>query len=123
MRPVLTPVRRSVSQTARMERMTSFDGVEIAYSIVGAGPDVLLLHGFASDAQGNWIGPGIRDAIVAAGRRVIAYDARGHGASGKPHDPAAYENGAMHHDAQVLLDHVGVEHVDLVGYSMGALVA
>src|SRR6478672_6217583 len=106
-----------------MDQFTSFDGLPIAYTVAGAGPDVLLLHGFASSAQGNWIAPGIRDAIVASGRRVIAYDARGHGESGKPHDPAAYENGAMRQDAHALLDHLGIERVDLVGYSMGALVS
>ena len=42
---------------------------------------MLLVHGFASDHTGNWVRPGIVDALVATGRRVIAYDARGHGAS------------------------------------------
>jgi pimeloyl-ACP methyl ester carboxylesterase len=54
---------------------------------------------------------------------VIALDARGHGQSDKPHDPAAYENDAMARDARALLDHLGVERVDIVGYSMGALVS
>ena len=67
--------------------------------------------------------PGVVDALVAAGRRVIALDARGHGQSDKPHDPAAYENDAMIRDAQGLLDHLGVESVDVIGYSMGALVS
>jgi len=62
-----------------IEQMPSFDGVPIAFEVVGTGPDVILLHGFASDHRGNWVQPGIRDAIVACGRRVIAYDARGHG--------------------------------------------
>ncbi|MDZ4827115.1 MAG: alpha/beta fold hydrolase [Actinomycetota bacterium] len=53
----------------------------------------------------------------------IAYDARGHGESGKPHDPDAYAPDAMPRDAQALLDHLGVDEVDIVGYSMGALVA
>jgi pimeloyl-ACP methyl ester carboxylesterase len=106
-----------------MERFTSFDGVGIAYTVVGEGPDALLLHGFASDHRGNWVAPGVVDALVAAGRRVVALDARGHGESDKPHDPAAYENDAMVRDAQGLLDHLGVERVDVVGYSMGALVA
>src|SRR6478672_13252418 len=106
-----------------MERFASFDGTGIAYTIVGSGPDALLLHGFAADHHVNWVAPGIVDALVAAGRRVIAYDARGHGQSDKPHDPAAYENDAMVRDARSLLDHLGVESVDVVGYSMGALVS
>ncbi len=102
---------------------SSFDGTRIAYRVEGSGPDVLLLHGFAADAQGNWFAPGIAGAIVASGRRVIAPDARGHGASGKPHDPAAYANNAMVRDARALLDHLGVEAVDVVGYSMGSMVS
>jgi pimeloyl-ACP methyl ester carboxylesterase len=115
--------RGSRDQTPVVERFASFDGVELAYSVTGTGPDVLLLHGFASDALGNWIRPGIHDAIVKSGRRVIAYDARGHGASDKPHDPAAYENDAMVRDAQALLDRLGIERVDVVGYSMGSMVS
>lgn len=89
----------------------------------GDGPPALLLHGFAADHRANWVAPGIVDALVAAGRRVIALDARGHGESDKPHDPAAYENDAMARDARGLLDHLGVGRVDVIGYSMGALVA
>jgi pimeloyl-ACP methyl ester carboxylesterase len=106
-----------------MDRFTSFDGVGIAYTVTGAGPDALLLHGFAADQRVNWVSSGVVDALVAAGRRVIALDARGHGESDKPHDPAAYENDAMKRDAQGLLDHLGIEQVDIIGYSMGALVS
>jgi pimeloyl-ACP methyl ester carboxylesterase len=106
-----------------MDRFASFDGAGIAYSIAGDGPDVLLLHGFAADHHVNWVAPGVVDALVAAGRRVIAFDARGHGQSDMPHDPAAYENDAMARDARALLDHLGIERVDVVGYSMGALVS
>jgi pimeloyl-ACP methyl ester carboxylesterase len=106
-----------------VERFASFDGVGIAYMTAGVGPDALLLHGFAADHHVNWVEPGIVDALVAAGRRVIALDARGHGQSDKPHDPAAYENDAMARDAAALLDHLGVSNVDVIGYSMGALVS
>jgi len=106
-----------------MDRFTSFDGVGIAYLTAGEGPDVVLLHGFAADHRVNWVSCGVVDALVAAGRRVIAPDARGHGESDKPHDPGAYENDAMVRDARGLLDHLGVRHVDVIGYSMGALVS
>jgi pimeloyl-ACP methyl ester carboxylesterase len=108
---------------AAMERFASFDGTGIAYTTAGAGPDALLLHGFAADHRVNWVAPGVVDALVAAGRRVIAFDARGHGQSDKPHDPAAYENDAMARDARALLDFLGVTRVDVIGYSMGALVS
>jgi len=106
-----------------MQTFASFDGAPIAYCVSGEGPDVLLLHGFAASAQTNWIAPGIIDAVRISGRRVIAYDARGHGASAKPHDSDAYEHDAMRRDAQALLDVLGIRHVDVVGYSMGSIVA
>jgi pimeloyl-ACP methyl ester carboxylesterase len=106
-----------------MERIASFDGTRIAYCCEGEGPAVLLLHGFAASHANNWRAPGVIRALVAAGRRVIATDARGHGDSDKPHEPAAYDDDAMVHDARAVLDHLAVEEVDVVGYSMGAMIA
>lgn len=113
----------TASAPAPMQTFASFDGLPIAYAVGGAGPDVLLLHGFASDHTGNWVRPGVAAALVASGRRVIAYDARGHGQSAKPHDVDAYEHDAMVRDARGLLDHLAVTRVDVVGYSMGSIVA
>ena len=106
-----------------MPTFTSFDGTEIDYDDVGSGPPVLLLHGFAADRLANWVQPKVVQALVDAGHRVIASDARGHGRSGKPHDPAAYSKLAMPRDAQALLDHLGIGSVHLVGYSMGSIVS
>jgi pimeloyl-ACP methyl ester carboxylesterase len=108
-----------------MERFTSFDGTGIAYITAGPsdGPDVLLLHGFAADHRLNWAAPGVVDALVDAGHHVIALDARGHGQSDKPRDPEAYTSDAMPRDAQLLLDHLGVEAIDVIGYSMGSVVS
>ena len=105
-----------------MATFASFDGLEIAYDDEGTGSPVVLLHGFAADAAINWRAPGVIDALVADGRRVISYDARGHGRSGKPHEPSAYEHDAMVKDAVALLDHLELGPVDVAGYSMGALV-
>jgi pimeloyl-ACP methyl ester carboxylesterase len=105
------------------ETVRSFDGSRIAYAVQGSGPAVLLLHGFAADHVLNWARPGVIDALAGAGRRVIATDARGHGASDKPHDPDRYAGDAMVRDAQAVLDHLGVEGVDVIGYSMGSMVA
>ena len=82
-----------------------------------------MLHGFAADHHSNWVATGVVDGLVDAGRLVIAPDARGHGQSSKPHDPAAYENDAMVRDVQSLLDYLSIDVVDVVGYSMGAIVA
>jgi pimeloyl-ACP methyl ester carboxylesterase len=108
------------------ERFKSFDGVEIAFEArgdEGPTPPVILHHGFGVDANVNWILTGVVDALVAAGRRVVVLDARGHGHSDKPHDPAAYGEGAMARDLVGLLDLIGAPTVDLVGYSMGAVVS
>ncbi len=106
-----------------MNHFESFDGLEMAYLDVGDGPVVVLLHGFASDHHGNWVQPGVVDALVGSGRRVVAPDARGHGASAKPHDPASFAHDAMMRDVQTLFDHLDASHVDLVGYSMGSLMS
>jgi pimeloyl-ACP methyl ester carboxylesterase len=105
------------------DTVRSFDGTHIAYTVSGAGPAVLLLHGFGADQVLNWGRPGVIEALVDNGRRVIATDARGHGASDKPHDPERYAGDAMVRDAQAVLDHLSVEVVDVVGYSMGGMVA
>ncbi|MCX5516130.1 alpha/beta hydrolase [Kaistia algarum] len=105
--------------------MPSFNsnGYEIAFMDEGEGPPVLLIHGFASRYRVNWINPGWVDALVKAGRRVVAFDNRGHGDSDKPHDVGAYRLGAMAEDARNLLDHLGILRADVMGYSMGARIA
>jgi len=95
----------------------------MAFEVVGEGDAVLLHHGFASDSRINWVRPGVARALVDAGARVVLIDARGHGSSDKPHDVESYRGGAMVRDAQALLDHLGIEEVALVGYSMGSFVA
>jgi pimeloyl-ACP methyl ester carboxylesterase len=97
--------------------------LDLVYLEVGEGEPVILLHGFAADHASNWVATGVVDRLVESGRRVLAPDARGHGASAKPHDPSAYANDAMARDVQSLMDHASLESVDVVGYSMGAIVA
>ncbi|HSL56799.1 MAG TPA: alpha/beta fold hydrolase [Acidimicrobiales bacterium] len=107
-------------------RVTSFDGAELAVATWGdphADVPVLLHHGFAADHASNWVGPGVVARLRALGRPVVAHDARGHGASATPHDPAAYEGRAMARDVTALIDALGVEQVDLAGYSMGGIVS
>jgi pimeloyl-ACP methyl ester carboxylesterase len=112
-----------MSESLGLTTFTSFDGTPIAYLDRGEGGCVLLLHGFAADLDLNWVRCGVVDALVAGGHRVVATDARGHGASGKPHDPQAYANDAMVRDAVAMIDHLGVSEIDVVGYSMGSMVA
>jgi pimeloyl-ACP methyl ester carboxylesterase len=105
--------------------MPSFDssGVEIHYIAEGDGPPIVLVHGFTSDIAGNWRATGILGSLTGAGRRVVALDCRGHGRSGKPYDPAAYEGTTMADDVIALMDHLGLERSDLMGYSMGGFIS
>ena len=86
-------------------------------------PPVLLHHGFAASTVTNWEVPGIVQALVDDGRRVIGIDARGHGLSDGPTDPALYGEVRLAADIGELLDHLAVPVVDLAGYSMGAVTA
>jgi pimeloyl-ACP methyl ester carboxylesterase len=107
-------------ESSSTEYFESWDGARLAWRAVGEGRPVLLLHGFFSDAQTNWIRYGHADAIAAKGYRVIMPDLRAHGESAKPHDPAAYPPDALTRDGHALIAHLGLRDYDLVGYSLGA---
>jgi pimeloyl-ACP methyl ester carboxylesterase len=68
--------------------------------------------------QPRWVA-----TLTQAGRRVIALDNRGHGQSTKLYDPADYHMALMAEDVCALLDHLGLQRADVMGYSMGARVA
>jgi pimeloyl-ACP methyl ester carboxylesterase len=99
------------------------DGVEIAFLDEGTGEPVVLVHGFASNKEVNWVAPGWVTTLVRAGRRAIALDNRGHGDSSKLYDPAAYHSAIMAEDVRALLDHLTLTGADVIGYSMGARIA
>ncbi len=94
--------------------------VEIAFLDEGEGEPIVLVHGFASTKEVNWVQPGWVTTLVGDGRRVIALDNRGHGASSKLYDPADYHTDLMADDVRALLDHLGIGRADVMGYSMGA---
>lgn len=106
-----------------MHRFSS-DGVSIAFidetPADAIGEPIVLVHGFASNHAVNWVNTAWVKVLLAAGRRVIALDNRGHGASDKPYDPAAYASDVMAQDVRRLMDHLGLARADVMGYSMGA---
>jgi len=97
--------------------------VRIAFLDAGAGDAIILIHGFASNKEVNWLHPGWVATLTHAGRRVIALDNRGHGASTKLYDPALYDTALMAEDVRALIDHLDLARADVMGYSMGARIA
>jgi pimeloyl-ACP methyl ester carboxylesterase len=97
--------------------------VEIAFLDEGEGEPIVLVHGFASSKEVNWVRPSWTTTLTGAGRRVIALDNRGHGESGKLYEPADYHTALMAEDVRALLDHLQIERADMMGYSMGARIS
>jgi pimeloyl-ACP methyl ester carboxylesterase len=90
--PLLRGVADSAARRAtRRPRGRHFDadGVPVYYCDEGSGPVVVLVHGFAVTGNVNFRWPGITEAL-ARDFRVLSLDLRGHGRSGKPHDPRHY---------------------------------
>src|SRR4029450_57933 len=94
--------------------------VEIAFLDQGEGTPIVLVHGFASNKEVNWVHPGWVTTLTRTGRRTIALDVRGHGESTKLYRPAGYHPDLMAQDVRALLDHLAIERADVIGYSMGA---
>jgi len=94
--------------------------VEIAYLDEGEGDPIVLVHGFASNKEVNWVMPGWTSTLRRDGRRVIALDNRGHGQSTRLYDPAAYHTDIMAGDVAALIEHLKLPRADLMGYSLGS---
>jgi pimeloyl-ACP methyl ester carboxylesterase len=101
----------------------SHGSVELAFLDEGEGEPIVLIHGFASNKEVNWVSPSWVGTLRRAGRRAIALDNRGHGESAKLYDPAQYAIEKMAADAVALLDHLGLPRADVMGYSMGGRIA
>jgi pimeloyl-ACP methyl ester carboxylesterase len=97
--------------------------VEIAYLDEGEGEPILLVHGFASSKNVNWVYPTWVSELRKGGRRVIALDNRGHGDSEKLYDPAQYSIPTMAGDVVALMDHLAIPRADVMGYSLGGRLA
>jgi pimeloyl-ACP methyl ester carboxylesterase len=94
------------------------DGARIWYATCGAGFPVILLHGGLGHS-GNW---GYQvPALVDAGYRAVLIDTRGHGRSTRDDRPYSYE--LLASDVRAVMDHLGIERANLVGWSDGACTA
>ncbi|WP_315834651.1 alpha/beta hydrolase [Bradyrhizobium prioriisuperbiae] len=94
------------------------DGARIWYATYGSGPPVILLHGGLGHS-GNW---GYQvPVLVAAGRRVVLIDSRGHGRSTRDTRPFLYE--LMASDVLAVMDALHLDKAAMVGWSDGACVA
>lgn len=96
-------------------------GLSLAFRSMGSGPALVVIHGWGANGR-EWDDAGWTSAL-AAGRTLIIPDLRGHGASAKPHDPAAYTMESLAQDVVGLLDALGQPAADVFGYSMGGTVA
>ena len=95
------------------------DGVRIYYEQRGAGPSVLLSHGYSASAR-MWQGQ--LDAL-ADSYHLIAWDMRGHDRSDSPDDPALYSHEATIHDMAAVLDACGVGRAIIAGLSLGGFMS
>jgi pimeloyl-ACP methyl ester carboxylesterase len=102
-----------------MSYFTVADGAKLAVHEMGEGRAILLLHGYFSDAETNWIKYGHAALLAEAGFRVIMPDFRAHGQSDKPHEAAAYPKDVLADDILSLVTQLGLTDYDLGGYSLG----
>lgn len=106
--------------TPQTHFLTTPDGVRLAWHELGEGRPVVLIHGYISSADMNWIRFGHAAKVAAKGFRVIMPDLRAHGQSDAPHDPALYPPDVLADDGFALIWHLGLTDYDLGGYSLGA---
>jgi len=105
--------------------MPSFHNADIRlhFEARGDGRPLVFLHGGTVDFRANYAAFGWPEKFIALEYRVVGLDFRGHGQSDKPHDAGSYGTANLATDVVALLDHLRLDHVDLVAYSIGTAVA
>jgi pimeloyl-ACP methyl ester carboxylesterase len=109
------------------EFVTAADGTALAFERHGPlqeteRPAIVLVHGFGSSRMQNWKSTGWYGGLTEAGFSIVAMDCRGHGDSGKPHDPSAYDHDRMADDVIAVMDGCGLAGALVLGYSMGGFI-
>jgi pimeloyl-ACP methyl ester carboxylesterase len=97
-------------------------GAAIRFATLGEGDPLVLLHGFSGGLE-DWMDLGYAEPLAQAGRQLVLIDARGHGGSSKPRDPAAYRHESQAGDVAAVLDALEIRNADLLGYSLGGRTA
>ncbi|WP_433802538.1 alpha/beta fold hydrolase [Actinomycetospora sp. CA-084318] len=97
------------------------DGTAIAYLELGVGRPLVFVHGFTGSAS-QLVDEGPARALAAAGFRVVLPDLRGHGDSDAPRDPSAWPPDVLADDGLELVEALGLDDYELVGYSLGGRV-
>lgn len=95
------------------------DGESLAYIDMGdpSGHAVVLIHGYTDNAR-DWV-PML--PYLAKGYRLVLVDIRGHGQSSKPE--CCYARLDFAYDIKLLLDALGIVKADIVGHSLGSIIA
>src|SRR5579883_1798680 len=109
------------------ELVSASDGVTLAFERLAPAqgtdhPVILLVHGFGSSRAQNWKSTGWYGGLTAAGFAIVAMDCRGHGDSGKPHEPAAYGHDRMAQDVVEVMQACSLSQALILGYSMGGFI-
>jgi pimeloyl-ACP methyl ester carboxylesterase len=100
-------------------QVTVDDGTVLEVEVLGAGPALFLVHGHGGAKED------FADHVdrLAQDHRVVVFDHRGHGSSGKPDVAEAYSLDRMAADVLSVADHLGEDRIRLLGHSMGGMVA
>ncbi|MFM5918517.1 MAG: alpha/beta fold hydrolase [Novosphingobium sp.] len=105
---------------AALEWYEGFGGAKLALHRIGQGRPLVMLHGLFSTAEMNWIKWGHAALLAEAGFECLMPDLRAHGQSAAPHDAESYPNDVLAHDLDAMVEHLGLDDFDLVGFSLGS---
>lgn len=115
------PTSKKLKQEIRFCK--SDDGVQVAYSLVGEGPQIVKTANWMSHLEFEWESPIWRHWIagLANGRQLIRYDERGNGMSDRNAEDLSFE--AMVRDLETVVDALGLDRFPLLGVSQGCAVS
>ncbi|MBC8136493.1 MAG: alpha/beta hydrolase [Fibrella sp.] len=121
-RAAIEPVMRTAKAAPNQMFTTTPDGVRVAIQEYGdpKGPEIVLIHGLGGTHL-DWMNQ-VRSPVLSK-YRLVTYDLRGHGLSGKPAQAAYYADGKRWGDElRAVIEAKGLKRPVLVGWSLGGLV-